>query len=216
MIGMADKVTLTVTHGPIQGQSFVFEQHDLLLFGRAQDCHICLPPDDRTASRYHFLLEVSPPLARVRDVGSLNGTYVNGVKHGGRKKGQAPEDVPDDYFAQVDLRNGDRIRVGTQYLNFKYIRPRSDVWSIAATFYMMLTGTYPREQKPGQDPIQVILKGQPILIRQREPSIPQAIADVIDRALLVNTALRVPLGEKSALPNSGTYARCAGKGAVRG
>ena len=64
------------------------------------------------------------------------------------------------------------------------------MWSIAATFYVMLTGRYPRPQKPGQDPIQAILKNKLIPIRQRDASIPQPIADVIDRALLTNKRAR--------------------------
>jgi hypothetical protein len=34
--------------------------------------------DDATASRHHFILEANRPDAVVRDLGSLNGTWVNG------------------------------------------------------------------------------------------------------------------------------------------
>jgi|GEM_PF-5674539 len=60
-------------------------------FGRAADCHARLPGDDTLVSRHHFLVEVNPPAARLRDLGSLNGTLVNGQKIGGRKTGETPE-----------------------------------------------------------------------------------------------------------------------------
>src|SRR4029450_10715290 len=81
---MPGRVCLAVVAGPIQGRQFAFEAHDTFLFGRSPDCHAQLAEADGTASRHHFLLEVNPPAARLRDLGSLNGTYVNGTKYGGR------------------------------------------------------------------------------------------------------------------------------------
>jgi hypothetical protein len=43
---MSAKVILTITEGPMRGERFVFKEHDTLLFGRAKDCHVCLPHDD--------------------------------------------------------------------------------------------------------------------------------------------------------------------------
>ena len=82
---MSSKITLTIIAGSKRGEMFPFDKHDTLLFGRMDDAHICLP-DDQQVSRHHFILEVNPPDARVRDLGSLNGTYVNNVKYGGRQK----------------------------------------------------------------------------------------------------------------------------------
>jgi len=88
-----------VVAGPIQGRRFEFQAHDTFLFGRAPDCHAGLPVNDTTASRHHFLLEVNPPAACLRDLGSLNGTWVNGAKFGGRVAGH-PESEG-GRFAQV-------------------------------------------------------------------------------------------------------------------
>ena len=110
-------VTLDVTEGPLRGKSFAFEQHDTFLFGRGEGCHAVLSPDDTTASRHHFLLEVNPPAARLRDLGSLNGTYVNDVNHGGRAAGETPEEAARRRFPEVDIKDGDRIAVGyTRFL----------------------------------------------------------------------------------------------------
>jgi len=109
---MASKVTLEVTAGPIAGRRFEFTSHETFLFGRSPDCHAELPSGDTSASRHHFLLEVNPPEARLRDLGSLNGTHVNGVRHGGRARGETPEQGRARPQPQVDLKHGDEIRVG--------------------------------------------------------------------------------------------------------
>ena len=109
---MPGKVTLAITAGPMQGRRFEFTSHDTFLFGRAADCHAELPFGDTSASRHHFLLEVNPPLARLRDLGSLNGTHVNGVRQGGRGKGETPEEAAERAFPELDLHDGDQLRVG--------------------------------------------------------------------------------------------------------
>lgn len=109
---MPGKVTLKIVKGPIQGQAFAFEEHDTFIFGRSPDCHAQLPAEDLTASRHHFILEVNPPDARLRDLGSLNGTYVNDVKYGGRSKDETPEEAAKRKFHEMDIKDGDLIRVG--------------------------------------------------------------------------------------------------------
>ena len=70
-----------------------------------------------------------------------------------------------------------------QITNFKYVKPVTDVWSIAATFYNMLTGKFPYEFSPGRDPIDVILNEAVIPVRNRDKAIPGKLAVVLDKAL---------------------------------
>jgi len=121
------KVILDVVQGPLAGRSFAFEEHDTFIFGRHPDCHAHLSPDDTTASRHHFLLEVNPPDARVRDLGSLNGTYVNGVKHGGRTRHESAEEAQGRRFPEVDLKGGDRVEVGATALVVRVEMPAACV-----------------------------------------------------------------------------------------
>jgi eukaryotic-like serine/threonine-protein kinase len=109
---MPGKVTLSVIAGPLEGTQYEFDSHDTFIFGRAPDCHAQLAQDDAAASRHHFLLEVNPPDARLRDLGSLNGTHVNGIKHGGRGRDESPEQAAERRRPEVDLKDGDQIRVG--------------------------------------------------------------------------------------------------------
>jgi len=70
-----------------------------------------------------------------------------------------------------------------QITNFKYVKPVSDVWSMAATIYNMLTGAYPYPFTKDRDPIDVILNEDVVPIRKRDATLPKALAAVLDRAL---------------------------------
>ncbi len=111
---MPANVTLTVTKGQLQGQAFAFAERTTCIIGRADDCSPRLPTDDhhQTISRHHCLLDVNPPDARVRDFGSLNGTYVNGTKIGQRHRGMTPEEGAQMTFPEFDLKDGDEIELG--------------------------------------------------------------------------------------------------------
>jgi pSer/pThr/pTyr-binding forkhead associated (FHA) protein len=70
-------VKLLVVHGRPQGKSFLFPVGEFL-FGRGTECHI--QPNSEWVSRQHCLLRVGPEGVSVRDLGSRNGTLVNGVR----------------------------------------------------------------------------------------------------------------------------------------
>jgi serine/threonine-protein kinase len=95
-------VTLEVIQGPHAGQSFSFSNHDTFLVGRSRQTQFCLPQKDLYFSRFHFLLEVNPPLCRVVDLQSHNGTLVNGQK-----------------MTMADLKDGDEIRGGTTLMRVR-------------------------------------------------------------------------------------------------
>ena len=66
--------------------------------------------------------------------------------------------------------------------DFRECQPESDQWSLAAVFYQMLSGQLPFDFRGG-DPIAVILNQEPVPLRERNPRLPQLVAQVIDRAL---------------------------------
>ena len=87
------KVKLHVVHGRPQGKSFLFPPGDFL-FGRGSECHI--QPNSDWVSRQHCLLRVGSEEVSIRDLGSRNGTLVNGHR----------------LIGEVQLRHGDRLQVG--------------------------------------------------------------------------------------------------------
>jgi hypothetical protein len=74
---------------------------EVVTVGRSPESNIFL--DDVTVSRKHAEIERGERGYRIRDVGSLNGTYVNRVR-----------------VDAVDLRNGDEIQVGKYRFKFVF------------------------------------------------------------------------------------------------
>ncbi len=95
----APRVIFTVTAGPHQGKEFCYEGHDTFIVGRSKQAHFRLPQKDEYFSRVHFLVEVNPPHCRLVDMGSTNGTFVNGQRVG-----------------VADLHDGDLIQGGQTVL----------------------------------------------------------------------------------------------------
>jgi hypothetical protein len=126
------KIFIQGIEGGAKGRSFTFEEHDTLILGRDTDCGIRIS-DDPALSRHHFILEVNPPQARLRDLGSLNGTYVNGKRVGGRDPRETPEEGARRTYPEVDLKDGDRIRAGRSWLEVKIERGTLDVPGIDKT-----------------------------------------------------------------------------------
>jgi eukaryotic-like serine/threonine-protein kinase len=98
-------------------------------------------------------------LAKAFDIAGLSGQTATGAKAG------TPVFMPRQ-----------------QLLNFKYVQPEVDIWATAACLYNMLTGSYPRDFT-GNDPFLAVLQNDPVLIRQRDASIPHKLAEVIDLGL---------------------------------
>lgn len=89
---------MVVKRGPNAGSRFVLE-HDLTNAGRHPDSDIFL--DDITVSRRHAEFVRQSGGYTVRDVGSLNGTYVNRER-----------------IEEGPLRNGDEVQIGKFRLVF--------------------------------------------------------------------------------------------------
>ena len=111
-------IKLTVAQGRGAGGEYVFEDSTHCVVGRANDCDIHLPRDygHIDVSRHHCALEINPPEIRIRDLGSRNGTFVNGEKIGQRHSRPPVATDNVDEFEACDLHDGDEIQVGDYVL----------------------------------------------------------------------------------------------------
>ncbi|MEG3067034.1 MAG: protein kinase [Syntrophaceticus schinkii] len=107
---MPSKIILKVTKGELAGKEFIYDSKEQLFIGRQDDCTIVLP--DKSVSRYHCMLEVTPPDVTARDFGSLNGTYLNGKIIGQRERSVSVEDAQKEYHEEFELHDGDRLGLG--------------------------------------------------------------------------------------------------------
>ena len=79
------------------------------MIGRSEDAQFCLP-QDRFFSRHHCILEIAPPQCFLRDLGSTNGTFVNGIR-----------------VDTAHLKHGDRIQGGETVLEVEVAADQSEL-----------------------------------------------------------------------------------------
>ncbi len=115
---MVPKVTFTVKEGGLRGQEFAFDKPTSWVIGRAEDCALRVTGgvDAILVSRHHCLVDIDPPVIQVRDLGSLNGTYVNGKMIGHREKCQTAEEAIFTPGPAYELTDGDELALGCTVL----------------------------------------------------------------------------------------------------
>jgi len=84
---------LTIVRGPSAGERFILDISEVTV-GRDPKCEVFL--NDRTVSRRHAHLTLQGGRAYIEDLGSLNGTWVDGA-----------------IVSQGELHNGSTIQIGT-------------------------------------------------------------------------------------------------------
>lgn len=108
-------VILRVHDGGPEDQVLDFDKPARVVVGRALDCNIALPRDyaHSDISRHHCQFEIDPPVVRVRDLGSRNGTFVNGRVLGLKASGHHNDAIA---AAASELKDGDEVRVGITHI----------------------------------------------------------------------------------------------------
>lgn len=84
---------LTIVRGPSTGERFILDIPEVTI-GRDPNCEVFL--NDRTVSRRHAHLSIQGGRAVIEDLGSLNGTWVDGA-----------------IVSSSELFNGSTIQIGT-------------------------------------------------------------------------------------------------------
>jgi len=109
---MAAKIILTFTSRSVEGQKHEFTQPTRCVIGRSNDCDIQLPTtlEFMEVSRHHCILKIDPPVLQVRDLGSRNGTFLNGENIGQRCVSEFPGASKAGTWHT--LKEGDELLVG--------------------------------------------------------------------------------------------------------
>jgi serine/threonine-protein kinase len=120
---MPARITLTITSGPLDGKQLTFDERTTAVLGRHRDCQIRFPKEYGTVSRHHCLIDLNPPNARIRDLGSRCGTYVNTQLIGRRAAGVDRKRARDLASDEVDLKDGDVVKIGKALVRVSVHRP---------------------------------------------------------------------------------------------
>ena len=99
-------VVIRVTSGPHSGQEYLIDRRQAFMVGRSSRVHFPMTRD-MLLSREHFRIENQPPLCHLVDLGSTNGTKVNGLR-----------------VERVLLREGDVITAGDSSFVVQFCRDR--------------------------------------------------------------------------------------------
>ncbi|MGW7130095.1 serine/threonine-protein kinase [Streptomyces bobili] len=70
-----------------------------------------------------------------------------------------------------------------QALDYKRVGPGADVWAATASLYYALTGCIPRDFPAGEDVWRAMFRAPAVPIRERDVSVPAALADLVDTTL---------------------------------
>ena len=115
------QVLIEVVDGSCSGRRFEFEEQDTFMIGRADDCN-CVITGDGTFSRHHLFIEINQANVTLKDLGSLNGTTINGRRiYQGRGQDVDPEMA--EPSQPVGLHDGDKIGAGNNTLLLRILSP---------------------------------------------------------------------------------------------
>src|SRR5262245_10645386 len=109
-MGMASMIVLRALTGELRGQEFAFSEPAHAILGRSRSCTLRLP-GDASVSRQHCLIELDDLGAWVQDLGSLNGTLVNGENIGKRDRFVREDDATMHQPPRHALEDGDELRI---------------------------------------------------------------------------------------------------------
>jgi hypothetical protein len=101
-------VVIRVTSGPHSGQEYLVDRRQTFMVGRSSRVHFPMTKD-LLLSREHFRIENQPPLCHLIDLGSTNGTKVNGLR-----------------VERVQLREGDVISAGDSSFSVHFAETSGD------------------------------------------------------------------------------------------
>lgn len=130
-------VRLSVIQGTLKGKELLFNKKGKIIIGRSPDSDLVFPINENKISRFHCMIDFNPPNILLKDLDSLNGTFINGNKYGGCRNIRSPKDnivynykqyINENYLEEDNfiyhLKNNDEITIGNNNIikvNINYI-----------------------------------------------------------------------------------------------
>lgn len=123
--------------GPGEGHNKRFEDPNIYIAGYSDRCEVQISSDDDQVSSEHFMIEVNPPRAWIRDLGSHSGTYINDERLGSHEQQRITR----------ELKSGETIRAGKTLFQFNI----ADDGLSASDVYVVFKSTKAQEPSASQD-----------------------------------------------------------------
>ncbi|MDF1660265.1 MAG: serine/threonine-protein kinase [Planctomycetota bacterium] len=101
-------IELIQVGGPGEGHNKRFEDPNIYIAGYSDRCAVKISSEDPEVSSEHFMIEVNPPRAWIRDLGSHSGTYINDERLASNEQQRITR----------ELKSGETIRAGKTLFQF--------------------------------------------------------------------------------------------------
>ncbi len=126
---MNDTLRLTVLTGPHKCHRYCFRGPRPCVLGRMDDCSVQFDgdPHDLRISRHHCRLSLNPPRVWLEDLGSLNGTYLNGKKLPSGAAASYPTSRNAETPSLAEVQDGDLITIGPTSLRVEMVECPRDL-----------------------------------------------------------------------------------------
>lgn len=230
----SQQIEIEITDSDGRRTRLKMKTNDSLIIGRGKDCDRIVS-GDRSLSRYHFIIEINHGSVLVKDLGSSNGTFVNG------RKLQKTDHTNESSMDWASLKNRDKIEAGrtTFVIHIKQssrcrdcgmripAAQRKKLKSGAGTFLCNDCRDIQRlVRKKNEKKVAVPVKRQ----AEMKPAVKQVVekklktpalrrneaknpADIVEA--LLKQVFAIPSGSKSSIPDFDSYTdmRLIGKGA---
>ena len=139
---MAARVILTIREGMRAGERHEFGADGKYIIGRGEDCAVNLSgnPVFLSVSRRHCQVELDQSDPHVRDLGSRNGTFLNGMQIGRPERRHLPAEFADAPCPAHKLSDGDELQVGQTIFDVEVCDEKHDEAGMSGDQYMQLLG----------------------------------------------------------------------------
>ena len=171
---MPTRLRIKIISGPGWGQFFLDAPGESLIIGRAADCQVVI--DDQRLSRRHFRLAWNETLCQLTDLGSANGTWVNGQR-----------------IQEAILRDGDEIAAGDSVFRIDGIGESLELLSGATPQPVVSDERIKLPSSPPPRPIAVFPTAEPTLVGQPVASPPAG--SLLEKLVRIST----PFAENAKL-----------------
>ncbi len=154
-------VCLIIEQGKVNQRVFEFTERTHFTLGRDNRCSpIHIDGKESSVSQNHCEIHINPPRITIRDIGSLNGTKINGELIGKRGSGETREQSQARHYSEYQLHDGDIIELASAVRLRVQIQKSRDAQSTIKTISLEERNTITSQQSEAEEQVSTLFSEQ--------------------------------------------------------